>query len=257
MKALPARALWRCKARATSSLPVPDSPVISTVALVCDSRPIARNTSCIAAAWPSISVFVASPAAASVNGDAFAAWLALRISASAWSTSNGFGRYSNAPPWNDATALSRSEYAVITMTGICGWCALISESRLRPEPPGIRMSLTTTSGSDCPSAATASGALENDRYGIPSRAIAFSSTQRIERSSSTIHTAFMLDLSGVRAAARKTRVQRQQHGETGVLGLAFAFDGAVMLGHECLGNRQSETAATLATGDQRKEYFLE
>jgi hypothetical protein len=50
--------------------------------------------------------------------DALAAWLARRISASAWSTSNGFGRYSNAPPWNDATALSRSEYAVITMTGI-------------------------------------------------------------------------------------------------------------------------------------------
>jgi hypothetical protein len=46
--------------------------------------------------------------------------VARRISAIAWSTSNGFGRYSNAPPWNACTALSRSEYAVITMTGMCG-----------------------------------------------------------------------------------------------------------------------------------------
>ena len=50
-----ARGLCRCSARATSSLPVPDSPVISTVALDCDSRPMARKTSCIAGAWPIIS----------------------------------------------------------------------------------------------------------------------------------------------------------------------------------------------------------
>ena len=42
-----ARGLWRCSARATSSFPEPDSPVISTVAFDCDRRPIARNTSCI------------------------------------------------------------------------------------------------------------------------------------------------------------------------------------------------------------------
>jgi hypothetical protein len=35
MKGLSARGLCRCKARATSSLPEPDSPVIKTVA--CDS----------------------------------------------------------------------------------------------------------------------------------------------------------------------------------------------------------------------------
>jgi len=50
MKGFDARALCRCRARATSSLPVPDSPVMSTVALDWDSRPIARNTSCIAGA---------------------------------------------------------------------------------------------------------------------------------------------------------------------------------------------------------------
>src|SRR5881392_2065085 len=49
------RALCRWSARATSSLPVPDSPVMSTVACDCASRPIARNTSCIAGACPRIS----------------------------------------------------------------------------------------------------------------------------------------------------------------------------------------------------------
>ena len=45
-----ARGELSCNARATSSLPVPDSPVISTVMLERDSRPIALKTSCIAGA---------------------------------------------------------------------------------------------------------------------------------------------------------------------------------------------------------------
>ena len=45
--------------------------------------------------------------------------------------------YSNAPPWNAATALSRSEYAVITMIGICGWRSFTSVSSASPDSPGI------------------------------------------------------------------------------------------------------------------------
>jgi hypothetical protein len=48
MKGLSARGLWRCRARATSSLPEPDSPVISTVA--CD-RPGGRWRGRLPA-WP-------------------------------------------------------------------------------------------------------------------------------------------------------------------------------------------------------------
>ena len=55
MNGLAARGECSCSARATSSLPVPDSPVISTVTLERDSRPMARNTCCIAAARPSSS----------------------------------------------------------------------------------------------------------------------------------------------------------------------------------------------------------
>ena len=76
-----ARGLWRCSARATSSLPVPDSPVMSTVAVDCDRRPIARNTSCIAGAWPRISGD--SPGAATAAGAWRASTAARRISASA------------------------------------------------------------------------------------------------------------------------------------------------------------------------------
>ena len=44
------RGLWSCSARATSSLPVPDSPVMSTVMLEPARRPIERKTSCMAGA---------------------------------------------------------------------------------------------------------------------------------------------------------------------------------------------------------------
>ena len=50
MKGCTARGLCLCNARATNSLPVPDSPVMSTVTFDCERRPIALNTSCMAAA---------------------------------------------------------------------------------------------------------------------------------------------------------------------------------------------------------------
>jgi hypothetical protein len=55
MKGASRRGLCRCSARATSSLPEPDSPLMSTVAWDWDRRPMARKTSCIAGAWPRIS----------------------------------------------------------------------------------------------------------------------------------------------------------------------------------------------------------
>jgi hypothetical protein len=127
---------------------------MSTVALDCDSRPMARNTSCIAGAWPSISgVSVDGAADTTPVGRSVAA---RRISASAWSTSNGFGRYSNAPPWKAATALSRSEYAVITITGRCGQRSFTFASSDSPDSPGMRTSVTNTCGSSTASACSAS-----------------------------------------------------------------------------------------------------
>jgi hypothetical protein len=55
---------------------VPDSPVIMTVVFDCDSRPIARNTSCIAGAWPRISGVSLT---ASVAGGAIAVSVVARL----------------------------------------------------------------------------------------------------------------------------------------------------------------------------------
>ncbi len=68
---------------------------------------MARNTSCIAGAWPSISGIGA--AAASRTSSRRLSSTARRISSTALGTSKGLGRYSKAPPWKALTALSRSE----------------------------------------------------------------------------------------------------------------------------------------------------
>ena len=182
-----------CSARATSSLPEPDSPVIMTVTLLWLSRPIARNTSCMAGAWPSI-----SGAALMRSSATCSRWLsstARRISSTARGRSNGLGRYSKAPPWNAETALSRSENAVMMMTGKPGCFSFTLAKRSRPEPPGMRMSLTSTWGPSSSlatsSAASTSRGLVKLRVGKPSLSSAFSRTKRMDWSSSTIQIGFM------------------------------------------------------------------
>ncbi len=86
-----ARVLCRCRAWATRSLPVPDSPVISTVIGVRASRPMARNRACIAGAWPT-SISSANPGAACAPSAASALSQARRTSATAASRSNGLAR---------------------------------------------------------------------------------------------------------------------------------------------------------------------
>ena len=90
------RGLWRCKALATSSLPLPDSPFISTVACERLRRPIALKTSCMAGAWPMISG-VSSITTFSVACLVLSSTARL-ITSMAWSTSNGLAKYSKAPP---------------------------------------------------------------------------------------------------------------------------------------------------------------
>ena len=62
--------------------------------------------------------------------------------------------------------------------------------------PGIRMSETSTSGAPPESASSASCAEEKELNAMPSRLSAFSITQRMERSSSTIQTGFMSAAAG-------------------------------------------------------------
>ena len=189
-----ARGECLCSARATSSLPEPDSPVTITVTLLWLKRPIARNTSCIAGAWPSISGV--SAIRSSLTSSRWLSSTARRISSTALGKSKGLGKYSKAPPWKELTALSKSEKAVMMMTGKPGWRALTCSSKSRPEPPGMRISLTRICGPSSSlavlSAANTSRGLEKLRVGRCSRSKAFSSTKRMDWSSSTIQIGFII-----------------------------------------------------------------
>ena len=81
------------------------------------------------------------------------------------------------------------------MTGKPGKRSLMEVSKSRPEPPGMRMSLTKACGpspSSKPSSAfKTSRGLVKLRVGKPSRNSAFSSTKRMDWSSSTIQIGFM------------------------------------------------------------------
>src|SRR6185437_8605585 len=259
------RGLCRCSARATSSLPVPDSPVMSTVACDCARRPIARNTSCIALAWPRISGAAGSSAAAPAGRRLSS--IARRTSSTAWSTSNGLGRYSNAPPWNACTALLRSEYAVMMMTGVDGSRAWSCFMNSRPEVPGMRMSLSTTCGVSSPNRSSAWRAFSNVRCAMPSRASAFSNTQRIERSSSITQTGLVIaNASRVRSLSpgrglgrgsiRGPFHHRQQDREPRAPWNALELDEAAVLAHEALRERQAQAGAALAAAHQRIEDAL-
>src|SRR5581483_8138412 len=240
-----ARGLCRCRARATSSLPVPDSPVMSTVMCERDRRPMARNTSCIAGAAPIMSEV---KAAASVPAPAGCVWRrrARRTMPTASSTSKGFGRYSNAPPLNTSTARSRSAYAVMMMTGTSGARRRTCSSSPMPSVPGMRMSARMTAGFSFSSLRMARSALSRQRTGMPACVSAFSSTQRLARSSSTTHT----------GADSVIVVERQQHAEDGMAGAALAFDGAAVLVDQAAGDRQSEAGAVGASRDHGVEDLV-
>ena len=112
MKGLRERGDSRCRARATSSLPVPVSPVTSTFSGAAATRPMARNSACMRGESPSSCM--ASPcdaACGTVPADAWAgraSGSARAASATAWSRSKGFDRNSCAPPRKAPAVLARS-----------------------------------------------------------------------------------------------------------------------------------------------------
>ena len=91
-------------------------------------------------------------------------------------------------PGREATALSRSECAVMMITGRRGCSSRICASRSRPLAPGMRISEMITSGCCRPRRPMTLSALSKLTVVMPSCCRAFSSTQRMERSSSTIQT---------------------------------------------------------------------
>jgi hypothetical protein len=77
------------------------------------------------------------------------------------------------------------------MTGSPGCRSLTLVSSSMPEPPGMRMSETSTCGASSSSASSTSRVLVKLRTARSSRPSAFSSTKRMDWSSSTIQMGFI------------------------------------------------------------------
>ena len=207
---------------------------------------MARNTSCMAGAWPSISGVAVWRS--SVTSSRWLSSTARRISSTALGKSNGLGRYSNAPRWKAETALSRSEYAVMMMTGKPGCISRTFSSSCSPEPPGIRMSLTSTWGpcrarSPAVTSARASSTSRGWvklRVGRFSRASAFSRTKRIDGSSSTNQIGFMCVYLPC-GFVSQTSGERNQDSEIGATRNTVALDQPVVPLHKCLCQRQTQS----------------
>src|SRR5438270_231581 len=129
------------------------------------------------------------------------------------------------------------------MTGKPGCLALTACSSSRPDSPGMRISETRTCGVLFSSASIASRALEKLLVARFSRASAFSNTQRIDSSSSTIQIGFIcLSHTAPLALPCWTTAdvswQWYQYPEVRTSRPADAFDHTHMLLHE--GLRQSQ-----------------
>jgi hypothetical protein len=201
-KDLSARGLWRCSARATSSLPLPESPVISTVACDMARRPMARKTSCIAGACPRISGTSPLPRMHRlvhrfvnrsldqldrlIDIEGFGQVLegaALKCGNRAFQI--GIGGHDDDRHRREAVLTSCSKL----QPGLAGH-ADVGQQDLRRLAPC----------SSCEMASLAEAKLLNE---MPSRDRVFSRTQRMERSSSTIQTGFIFFGSSVVAMSNK------------------------------------------------------
>src|SRR5215467_806874 len=111
----------------------------------------------------------------------------------------------------------------------------------------MRMSETRTWGAPVASSASiASVACAKVLKGMPSRASAFSNTQRMERSSSMTQTGPIMVFSAKRQHDAETRPSR----------LALTFHHALVLLDVRLCKRQTEAGSTIAARDQGVEDLV-
>jgi hypothetical protein len=126
------------------------------------------------------------------------------------------------------------------ITGSPGRRSLTLASSSMPEPPGMRMSLTSTCGSSplVQRRQHVARVGEAAHREVCSRASAFSSTKRMDWSSSTIQMGFMR--RGC-ARQRRFRLKAGDHDlEHRPARFAVAFDRALVLLHEGLRQREPE-----------------
>src|SRR5687768_11176756 len=193
---------------ATSSLPVPDSPVIKTRASLAETLSISSRTAAICGLSPTM-----SPANPSSSRSSRATLRDCRSSSAAPiakstpSGVNGFSRKLTAPSFVALTASLSPARPLIIITARSG-CAILNRARaaMPSSSPGIIRSSSTTSGSSSAAFATPSAPLGASRTSYPSAERSAPTMRRIFGSSSTIRT---LGTLWVRRTCRRRRSRRQ------------------------------------------------
>ena len=186
-KGFAARALWRWIAEATSSFPVPDSPVMSTRAPVGATRAISARSSSIARLTPtSGSLCPSASCRRRFSARVRASSSAPRIATSSPSGVSGFSRNWNAPSFVARTASVRLALPLIITTGTSGATRFSCSSVASPSgPPGIIRSSSTASGALRSTAASAAVPFPASAVSKPSDCSSAPTILRMLASSST------------------------------------------------------------------------
>ena len=169
-----ARGLLRWMASATSSLPVPLSPRISTGALVAATWPMVASTRSSLGCSPMMAAksYWASSEARVTRAGAGAA--SCKVAPTSWAScrlSHGLVKKLAAPACTPFTASAIEPHAVINSTGRPGWRSLMAASRARPSSPLVCsekfMSCRTRSNGSAASSASAWAASSQQRASKP------------------------------------------------------------------------------------------
>ncbi len=166
---------------ATSSFPVPVSPMTSTVVSVSATRRIAANTSCIGGERPTIPPgFSGEPSPATGRRSRRSRTLALSTSGS-----TGLVRTSSTPVWRASTADSTVPYPVTMRIGAPSPRVRRTSAIRMPSRPGMRRSMRIRSNRSERSASTASCPSAAATTSWPSSRSSSPVERRNARSSST------------------------------------------------------------------------
>ncbi len=135
--------------RATNSLPVPDSPVSSTVQLVSDTWASKLSTASMAGSSPNSQGAVrsrhATASGTASGGGVLDMPTAPQRASSRLSTPTGLTKKSRAPRRMARTASGICALPLITMTGVRGHLVRTASRMAKPSAPGMRRSVTTAS----------------------------------------------------------------------------------------------------------------
>src|SRR5690606_32584379 len=235
-------------ARATSSLPVPDSPVTKIGAWLRATRAICPRRLTITWDWPVRPLSSPAGSGAASPSCRAACTMALRRA-----SSTGFETKSKAPFFRASTARSVLPWAVIIATGMPGQWRWICSTSSRPSPSGRRMSVRQRSKPWRASRARALATLSASRTRRPSWSRVMWSNSRMSASSSTINTWGLFMVTAFQDPAGVDETDAKEAGLGGGGGLVF--QGGVVDFAKFAGDVEAKARALAGGGEERFEPF--